>query len=261
MKALGIAATGMNAQQTNVDVIANNIANASTTGYKAGRAQFQDLIYQSLRREGAPTADGDTLTPVATDIGLGVRAAGVKRLHTQGGLTQTGNDLDLAIEGRGYFVVNRPDGTVAYTRDGNFSRSAEGEIVTLEGYPVDPGMVIPENTTKVEISLNGTVSAYVGDAIEPEVLGEINLATFINDAGLQAVGGNLYLESVASGPAAIQVPGEEGTGLLRQGYTEGSNVDTVKQITDLIMAQRVYEMNSKAITAADEMLQTANQIR
>lgn len=261
MKALGIAATGMNAQQTNVDVIANNIANANTTGYKEGRAQFQDLIYQSLRREGAPTSDGDTLTPVATDIGLGVRTAGVKRLHTQGGLTQTGNDLDLAIEGRGYFVINRPDGTVAYTRDGNFTRSAEGEIVTLEGYPVDPGMVIPENTTKVEISLNGTVSAYVGNATQPEVLGEINLATFINEAGLKAIGGNLYVESDASGPAAIQAPGEEGVGLLRQGYTEASNVDTVKQITELIMAQRVYEMNSKAITAADEMLQTANQIR
>lgn len=261
MKALGIAATGMGAQQLNVEVIANNIANANTIGFKAGRASFQDLIYQSIAREGAPTSLDGTMRPVAIDIGLGVQAAGVKRLHTQGGLTQTGNDLDLAIEGRGYFVIEMPDGTEAYTRDGSFSLSPEGEIVTYDGYRLSPGIVVPENTSKIEISNTGTVSAYTGTDTVPQELGEITLAEFINEAGLRAQGDNLYLESAASGPAVIGPAGEDGMGLMRQGFTEASNVDTVKQITDLIVAQRTYEMNSKAITTADQMLQTINQIR
>ena len=261
MKALGIAATGMLAQQTNVDVISHNIANANTTGFKAGRAVFQDLVYQTQRREGAATgADGAT-RPVGIDIGLGAQTAGIVRLNTQGGLAQTDNQLDLAIDGRGYFVVTRPDGTNAYSRAGNFNLSGEGEVVTLEGDLLDPAIVVPDNTTRVEISPDGQFLAYVGNNPEPEQLGQLTLATFINDAGLKPVGNNLMLETVASGDPVISNPGDEGIGLLRQGYLENSNVDTIKQITDLITAQRAYEMNSKAMSTADQMMQTTSQIR
>ncbi|MFG6082817.1 flagellar basal-body rod protein FlgG [Paracoccus litorisediminis] len=261
MKALGIAATGMNAQQTNVDVIANNIANAQTTGYKAGRAVFQDLIYQSMRREGAATSADGTSTPVGIDIGLGARAAGIVRNNEQGGLVETGNDLDMAIDGRGFFVINRPDGTVAYSRDGNFGLSPEGEIISMDGYPLDPGIVVPENTTEIEISQTGLVTAYVSGEAEPQEIGQLTLATFVNEAGLKAVGQNLFLESGASGEPILAEPGTDGSGLIRQKYVEGSNVDSIKQITDLIKAQRSYEMNSKVMTTADQMLQTANQVR
>ena len=261
MKALGTAATGMLAQQKNVEVIANNIANANTTGFKSGRASFSDLVYQNMAREGAATSETGTATPVGIDVGLGVRASGVIRQSSQGGLIETSSDLDVAIEGEGFFVINRPDGTVAYTRDGNFERSSEGEIVTLDGYQLDPGLVLPANTRQVEISATGIVSVYVGAETTPQELGQITMATFVNEAGLKAIGNNLLLETEASGEAVVGIPGEEGFGTFRHRYIEGSNVDTVKQITDLIMAQRVYEMNSKTMTAADEMLQTANQIR
>lgn len=261
MKALSTAATGMLAQQTNVDVIANNIANANTPGFKAGRAQFADLIYQTQGREGSITSEGGTMTPVALDIGLGVRSTGVIRHHEQGGLISTGNDLDMAIDGKGYFIINRPDGTVAYSRAGNFSLSPEGEIVTLDGYQVDPGIVVPEGARDIQISPTGFVSAYVGNAVEPQNLGQITLATFINEAGLKTIGDNLLLETTSSGQAVIGAPGEEGFGIVRQRYVEGSNVDSVKQITDLIVAQRTYEMNSKSLVAADEMMKTAGQIR
>lgn len=261
MKALGTAATGMLAQQTQVDVIAHNIANANTTGFKSGRVAFQDLIYQTDRREGALTGEDGAARPVAVDIGLGVQTTGVIRTSMQGGLMATDNQLDLAIDGRGYFTVTRPDGSTAYTRDGSFNLSAEGEIVTLNGDLLEPAMVVPENTTKVEISPDGQVMAYVGDEIAPQVLGGIELATFINDAGLKSVGDNLFLETTASGTSVPVEPGVNGGGILRQGYLERSNVDVIKQITDLITAQRAYEMNSKAMTTADQMLQTANQIR
>lgn len=261
MKALGTAATGMLAQQRNVDAIANNIANANTPGYKAGRVAFQDLIYQSMAREGAPTSEEGSATPVGLDIGLGVRAAGLIRDSAQGGLIETGNDLDLAIDGRGFFVINQPDGTVAYSRAGNFSLSPEGEIVTLDGFQLDPGIVIPENTTSVEISPTGIVTAYVGDAIEPEQLGTLTLANFVNEAGLRPIGRNLLVETAASGEAQVGEPGAEGVGLIRQRYVEGSNADTIKQITDLIQAQRTYELNSKSMTTADQMLQTLNHVR
>lgn len=260
MKALSTAATGMLAQQKNVDVISNNIANANTTGFKAGRAAFQDLVYQSLKREGTLNGDG-TSRPVGVDIGLGVQTAGVTRLNTQGGFTETGNHFDMAIEGRGYFVVTMPDGNNAYTRAGNFRLSAEGEVVTLDGHLLQPEIVVPENTTEISISADGIIQAFVGDEVEPQELGQINLATFINDAGLKPIGNNLLLESGASGEAVFAQPGEEGIGLIRQGYLENSNVDPVKQITDLITAQRTYEMNSKAMAAADQMMQTTNQIR
>ncbi|WP_134680638.1 flagellar basal-body rod protein FlgG [Paracoccus ravus] len=261
MKALGTSATGMLAQQRNVDVIANNIANANTTGFKAGRAVFSDLVYQTMSREGEITSNAGTMTPVAMDIGLGVRSTGVMRLAEQGGLSETGNDLDLAIDGKGFFVVNRPDGTVAYTRAGNFGRSAEGEIVTHDGFQLDPGIVIPEGTREISISATGFVSAYVGNETEAEVLGQVTLATFVNEAGLKSIGDNLLLETEASGDPILGVAGDEGFGVMIQRYVEASNVDTVAQMTALIMAQRTYEMNSKTMTAADQMLQTANQIR
>ncbi|MEY8799564.1 flagellar basal-body rod protein FlgG [Leisingera sp. XS_AS12] len=260
MRTLGIAATGMQAQQVNVDVIANNIANANTTAFKAGRAAFADLIYQTMEREGAPNADG-TVRPVGVDVGLGVRATGVVRLHTQGGLDQTDNQLDLAIDGEGYFVVTRPDGTNAYSRAGSLQLSPEGEIVTLEGYLLEPAMVVPDNTTEIEITQSGLVLAYTSDAVEPEEIGQITLATFINEAGLKPAGNNLMLETAASGEPMIGNPGEDSAGIIRQGYLERSNVDPIKQMTDLITAQRTYEMGAKALKAADEMMQTANQIR
>ncbi|TMV83453.1 flagellar basal-body rod protein FlgG [Thioclava sp. BHET1] len=261
MRALGIAATGMLAQQTNVDVISNNIANANTTGYKSSRAAFQDLIYQSERREGAQTSDAGTTRPVGLDIGLGVESTGVVRLNTQGGLTQTGNQLDLAIDGAGYFTVNMPDGTQTYTRAGNFQLSPTGEIVTLEGYEVSPGITIPANTTKIEISEAGQVQAYVGNNTTPVQLGQITLATFVNEAGMKPIGNNLLQETVASGAPTTANPGDAGIGVVHQGYLESSNVNIIQQITDLISAQRAYEMNSKAIQTADEMLSTVNQMK
>ena len=261
MKALGIAATGMMAQQTNVDVISNNIANANTTGFKSARASFTDLIYENQSREGAVTAEEGTTRPIGLDIGLGVRSVGTLRLNTQGGLTQTESQLDLAIDGRGYFTVNLPDGDQAYTRDGSFRLSAEGQIVNHQGFEIDPGVVLPDNTTAVEISETGIVSAYVeGDPIPVEV-GQLTLTTFVNDAGMRPLGNNLLEATVASGDAIPALPGEAGVGILRQGYLEASNVDIIRQITDLIQAQRAYEMNSKAIETADQMMSAANQIK
>jgi flagellar basal-body rod protein FlgG len=261
MKALGTAATGMLAQQKNVEVIAHNIANANTTGFKAGRAAFQDLLYQTHRREGSATGQDGGARPQGVDIGLGVQAAGVNRLNTQGGLTETGNDLDMAIDGRGYFVITQADGTNAYTRDGNFTLSAEGEVVTLSGMRIEPAIVVPENTTKIAVSQTGIVQAYVGGEVEPQEIGQINLATFINEGGLKPIGNNLMLQTTASGEALLTQPGEEGVGIIRNQYLEASNVDPVKQVTDLITAQRTYEMNSKVMTAADQMQQSTNQIR
>ncbi|MGV6810881.1 MAG: flagellar basal-body rod protein FlgG [Brevirhabdus sp.] len=261
MKSLGIAATGMLAQQTNVDVIANNIANANTTGFKSGRAAFQDLIYQTLQREGALTTADGAARPVGTDIGLGVQTAGVVRLNTQGGLVQTENSLDVAMEGRGYFVLNRPDGSQAYTRAGSFQLSAEGQIVSLDGYEVEPAIVIPANTRQVEINPEGVVMAYVENEVEPAELGQFTVATFLNDAGMRPIGNNLLEATAASGEAVEAAPGDPGVGVVRQGYLENSNVNIIQQITDLISAQRAYEMNSKAIETADQMLSTINQIR
>ena len=261
MKALGIAATGMLAQQTNVDVIANNIANANTTGFKSGRAAFQDLIYQSMRSEGALTSTEGTSRPVGMNVGLGVQSAGVIRLNTQGGLSQTENQLDLAIEGHGFFVVNRPDGTQAYTRAGSFQLSAEGQIVTLDGYEIDPGVNVPDNTRQIEINQEGVVMAYVDSDPAPVELGQLTMATFLNEAGMKPIGNNMLEETTASGEPTLVTPGEPGVGIIRQGYLENSNVNIIQQITDLISAQRAYEMNSKAIETADAMLSTANQIK
>lgn len=261
MKTLGIAATGMQAQQTNVDVIANNIANANTTGFKSARASFQDLIYQSLEREGALTSGEGASKPVGTDIGLGVQAAGVVRLNTQGGLVATENQLHLAVDGRGFFILNRPDGNQVYTRDGSFHLSAEGQLVSLSGYEVEPPIVVPELTRQVEISQDGVVLAYVENEAEPVELGQLTMAVFVNEAGMRPIGDNLLEATVASGEALQAAPADEGVGLLRQGYLESSNVNIIQQITDLISAQRAYEMNSKAIETADQMMMTASQIK
>ena len=261
MKALGIAATGMQAQQTNVDVISNNIANANTTGFKSSRAAFQDLVYQTMQREGALTSEQGTARPTGIDVGLGVQAAGTVRLNTQGGLIATENQLDLAIDGRGYFSVNLPDGTQAYTRDGSFQLSTEGQIVTLQGFEVAPGITVPENTVNIEISENGTIMAYVEADPAPVELGRLNMATFTNEGGLKPLGDNLMIATTASGDPLAANPGDPGVGILRQGYLEGSNVNIIQQITDLISAQRAYEMNSKAIETADQMMSTANQIK
>ncbi|MGD9863428.1 MAG: flagellar basal-body rod protein FlgG [Pseudodonghicola sp.] len=261
MKALGIAATGMLAQQTNVDVIANNIANANTTGFKSGRAAFQDLIYQSMQQEGALTSTEGTARPVGMNVGLGVQSAGVVRLNTQGGLSQTENQLDLALEGRGFFVVNRPDGSQAYTRAGSFQLSAEGQIVTMDGYEIDPGITVPDNTRQIAINQEGVVMAYVDNDPTPVELGQLTMATFLNEAGMKPIGNNMLEETTASGEPTLINPGEPGVGIVRQGYLENSNVNIIQQITDLISAQRAYEMNSKAIETADQMLSTANQIK
>jgi flagellar basal-body rod protein FlgG len=261
MKALGIAATGMLAQQTNVSVISNNIANANTTGFKSSRAAFTDLIYASERREGAVTAEGGAVAPVGLNVGLGVQAVGTVRLNTQGGLISTENKTDLAIDGRGYFVVNTPDGGRAYTRDGSFQLSAEGQIVTLQGYEVDPGIVIPANAVNIEINAEGLVMAFVENDPVPVEVGRLTLATFVNDAGLRSVGDNLLEATAASGDPIQANPGDPGIGVIRQGYLEGSNVNVIQQITDLISAQRTYEMASKAIETADQMMQRSTQMR
>ncbi|WP_109468060.1 flagellar basal-body rod protein FlgG [Albibacillus kandeliae] len=261
MRALGIAATGMMAQQTNVDVISNNIANSNTTGFKSSRAAFQDLIYDNQTREGALTDDQGSTRPTGVDIGLGVRTVGTVRLNAQGGLASTNNELDLAIEGRGYFTVNLPDGGQAYTRDGSFQLSAEGEIVTLQGYQVDPGIVVPDGTVSVDINEQGIVSAYIEDDPVPVELGQLTMTTFINEAGLRPLGNNMLEATNASGDPVQALPGDPGVGEIRQGYLENSNVDIIKQITDLISAQRAYEMNSKAIETADQMMSTTNEIK
>ncbi len=259
MKALHIAATGMMAQQTNVDLISNNLANMNTTGYKKRVGHFEDLIYQSHVRQGAATSADGTLKPVGVDIGLGVNTAGVGRILTQGALTQTDNDLSLAIDGKGYFIINMPDGTQAYTRDGSFKLSPEGALVTNEGYELDPGINIPQEATDVEINQEGLVTAFVNNA--PVELGQIQIATFVNEMGMRTIGGNLLKETAASGEAEILIPDEPGAGRIRQGFLENSNVDAVDQITKLISAQRAYEMNSKAVEAADQMMSTASNMR
>ena len=261
MKALGIAATGMLAQQTNVDVISNNIANANTTGFKSSRAAFQDLIYETVKRGGAVTSDQGTSRPTGVDIGLGVQTAGTIRLNTQGGLLDTKNQLDMAIDGRGYFTINLPDGSLAYTRDGAFQLSAEGTIVNLQGYELSPGLTVPDNTVNIDVSDQGTVMAFIENDPDPVELGQITMTTFTNDAGLRALGDNLLQSTASSGDPIQANPGDPGVGIIRQGFLENSNVDIIQQITALISAQRAYEMNSKTIETADQMMSAANQIK
>ena len=261
MQARRTAATGMSAQQLNVDLISNNIANMNTVGFKRQRAEFQDLLYQTLEMPGAQSSDQGTVVPTGVQIGAGVKAGSTYRIHQQGALTRTENPYDLAIGGRGFFQVQLPSGEIGYTRAGNFSVNAEGQLVTEDGYLIEPAITIPQEAVSVTISKSGQVQAALAGETEPQVLGQIELATFVNDAGLMAIGDNLYLETPASGQATLGVPGLDGIGELIQGHIEASNVDAVSEITALIVAQRAYEMNSKVISTADNMLATANQVK
>ncbi|MFD2236365.1 flagellar basal-body rod protein FlgG [Aureimonas populi] len=252
MRALAIAATGMNAQQTNVEVIANNIANINTTGFKRARAEFTDLLYQIERMQGVPARGGENVVPEGAAIGLGVRTAAVRNVHLQGALEQTGNRLDLAINGAGWFQIQGPGGDILYSRNGAFNTNADGQLVTLDGFQVEPAIDVPAETIEVIVNDSGQVFARL-DGEEDQELGQLTLVTFANEAGLRAEGGNLFRETLASGAPVAGVPGDPGYGILKQGYLESSNVDPVKEISELISAQRAYEMNSKVIQAADEM--------
>ncbi|MCT8989278.1 flagellar basal-body rod protein FlgG [Chelativorans sp. SCAU2101] len=259
MKALAIAATGMTAQQLNLEVIANNIANINTTGFKRARAEFSDLLYQVERLQGVPERANQNIVPEGVNIGLGVKTVAVRSLHIQGSLSHTGNKLDLALNGKGWFEIEGVDGTPLYTRAGAFSTNAEGQIVTADGFPVMPEIVIPDNAVDIIVNKSGQIFARIDGQIELEELGQLTLATFANEAGLAPLGNNLFRETEASGPANVGVPGDPGFATVEQGYLEASNVDPVKEITELISAQRAYEMNSKVIRAADEMAATVTQ--
>jgi len=261
MNALKIAATGMSAQQTRVEVISNNLANMSTTGYNTRRAEFSDLHYQQLTRAGTINAVDGTVVPAGVQLGLGVRPTAVSINVAQGALSMTGGDLDVAIEGRGYIEVTMPAGNSGYTRDGALKRTGDGLIVTSDGFPVVPNITIPEDARSISVSPDGEVFAYFADRIEPEQLGQLSIAGFTNEKGLEALGSNLFSETNASGPPVVGTPGENGLGFLRHGFLEDSSVDPVREITELIEAQRGYELNAKVITAADQMLGATTQIR
>ena len=261
MRALRTAATGMSAQQLNVEVISNNIANMNTVGFKRQRAEFQDLLYQNIERMGAQSSASGTVVPTGIQIGSGVKAGSVYRITEQGSPTATGNTYDLAIDGRGYFQILLPSGDMAYTRAGNFAVNGEGQLVTDDGYIVQPEISIPQDARDVIISPTGQVQILTEGDPAPQIVGQLELAQFFNEAGLEAIGDNLFLETAASGPANAGAPGDIGFGQLMQGYTEASNVDAVSEITALIVAQRAYEMNSKVISTADEMLAAAAQVK
>ncbi|MBT9385858.1 flagellar basal-body rod protein FlgG [Pseudooceanicola sp. CBS1P-1] len=261
MRALKIAATGMAAQQMRVETISNNLANMSTTGYNARRAEFADLHYQQYARAGTINATDGTMLPTGIQLGLGVRPAAVTMQVQQGALLQSGGDLDLAIEGRGYLEVTLPSGQTAYTRDGALKRTADGLIVTSDGYPVSPEITIPDDARSISINPDGEVYAYFLGNTSAQLLGQFNVAGFTNVKGLEAIGSNLFVETEASGAAVLSTPGEDGLGTLRQGYLEESSVDPVREITELIEAQRGYELNSKVISASDQMLAATAQVR
>jgi flagellar basal-body rod protein FlgG len=261
MRALQIAATGMSAQQMRVDTVANNLANMSTTGYNARRAEFADLHYQQMTRAGTISAADGTVVPTGVQVGLGVRPASVTMTPAQGSLVQTGGDLDLAIEGRGWLEITLPDGRPAFTRDGGLKLTGDGLIVTSDGFTVAPGVTIPSDARAVSINAQGEIWAYFADRVQPERLGQFTLAGFTNERGLEAIGSNLFLETEASGAANLGNPGEDGLGTLRQGYLEESSVDPVRELTEMIKAQRGYELNAKVITAADQMLGATAQVR
>ena len=261
MRSLAIAATGMLAQQTNVEVISNNLANMGTTGYKRRRAEFQDLIYQNLRRVGSQSADTGSVLPSGAQVGLGVKTGAVYRISEQGSLSQTENRFDLAIRGNGYFQVALPSGETAYTRDGTFALSPEGVMVTADGFVVQPGITIPANATDVTINATGEVLAKIDGQIASQNVGQIQLAIFANEGGLEAIGDNLLLATPGSGDPQQGAPGAPGYGQVLQGFVETSNVNVVQEITNLITAQRAYEMNSRVISASDEMLSTLSRLR
>jgi flagellar basal-body rod protein FlgG len=261
MQSLSIAATGMMAQQLNVEVISNNIANMSTSGFKRQRAEFEDLLYQNLRRVGTNSSETGTIVPSGVQVGLGVKTGAVYRIMTQGDMNNTGNKLDVAIQGRGYFRVQLPSGEDAYTRAGNFQLSPQGQIVTSDGYTVQPGITIPSNATDITISQDGQVQATIPGQTAPQIVGQLELANFQNEGGLDPMGDNLFLETAASGAPTTGTPASTGFGSLQQGFLETSNVNAVTEISDLITAQRAYEMNAKVITASDEMMSVTSNLK
>ena len=261
MRALQIAASGMLAQQMRVETISNNLSNMSTTGYNPRRAEFADLHYQQLARPGTINAADGSQLPAGVQLGLGVRPAAISMDLRQGALSQTNGDLDVAIEGGGFIEVTLPTGVSAYTRDGALKRSADGLIVNSEGFPVAPDITLPADLRGLSINAAGEVWGSFADRVDPQLLGQITLAGFTNPKGLEAIGSNLFVESPASGPAFVGTPGEDGLGTLRQGYLEDSGVDSVREITDLIEAQRGYELNAKVISAADQMLGATASVR
>ena len=261
MKALYIASTGMSAQERNVEIISNNIANMRTTGFKRQRAEFQDLLYQTYRRAGSATSDQGTMVPAGIEIGSGVRTAATPRVMSQGNVVPTERELDVALRGEGFFMVQLPDGETAYTRNGAFERDNAGRLVNVDGYQIEPGITIPDGATSVAISNDGIVEAYLAGDTLPTQLGQLQLARFVNKSGLQSIGDNLFVETAASGPAQLGNANIDGMGNLLQGYLEMANVNAVTEISDLIAAQRAYEMNARVISGADEMLQATSQLR
>lgn len=260
MKALSTASTGMLAQQRNIEVISNNIANMNTTSFKRSRAEFQDLLYQNIERVGSNSSQ-DTVVPSGIQIGVGVRTAGIYRITDQGALQNTGNQFDMAINGKGFFKVLLPDGTDAFTRAGSFQIDGQGRMVTPEGYIVQPAVNIPQNALDVTINEQGAIEYKLQGQVQPVQVGQMQLSRFPNEVGLESVGGNLFKETQASGAEVVGNPGEDGTGIILQGFLENSNVNAVNEITDMISAQRAYELNSKVISTADEMLSAANNMR
>jgi flagellar basal-body rod protein FlgG len=260
IKAMRTAAAGMSAQQMNVDVIANNLANVNTTGYKKSKIEFQDVLYQKLRSAGAESAAGSTI-PIDLEVGYGTRPVATQRSFTMGQMQMTGNPLDIAIEGNGFFQVQLPDGTTAYTRDGSFKMSADGQVVTIDGFFVQPSLTIPSDATDISISADGYVSVIIPGTDEPQEIGQIELAKFVNAEGLEAIGHNLFIATVASGQATLGNPSLEGFGRLNQGALELSNVEIVDEMVNMIVAQRAYEINSKAIQTSEEMSQVANNLK
>lgn len=259
IRSLWIAKTGLEAQQTNMDVISNNLANVSTNGFKRQRAVFEDLLYQTLRQPGAQSSEQTTI-PSGLQIGTGVRPVATERLHTQGSLVQTNNPLDLAIEGKGFFQVQLPDGTTAYTRDGSFQPDQNGQLVTANGYPVQPAIMIPQDVKELTVGNDGTVSVTVNGQTGSQQIGQLTLSTFINDTGLESMGGNLYLETQSSGAPNESTPGLNGAGMLKQRYVETSNVNVAEELVSMIQTQRAYEINSKAVSTSDQMLQRLAQL-
>lgn len=261
MRSLSIATTGMLAQQTNVEIISNNLANLSTTGFKRQRAEFADLVYQDLRRKGVESSANGNILPAGMQMGLGVRSASIYRITEQGNLTNTNNTFDLAIQGRGYFQITLPDGETAYTRAGAFLTDENGQVVTQEGYEVQPGITIPANAEDVTVNAEGQVLVSIPGQVDATNVGQIQVANFFNEAGLQGIGDNLYLETAASGTPNTGNPNEDNFGSVLQGYLEVSNVNAVQEITNLITAQRAYELNSKVVTTSDELLQVTSNMK
>ncbi len=261
MRSLSIASTGMLAQQLNVEVISNNIANMNTTGYKRQRAEFQDLLYQNMNRTGAQSSDAGTVVPTGVQVGVGVRTAAVYRINDQGNVISTDNTFDLAIQGPGFLKVQLPSGEDSYTRAGSLQLSPDGTIVTSQGYTVQPAITIPQDAVDVTINANGEVFAKIDGQVNPQNVGQLELSIFFNEAGLEGIGDNLFLETPASGPASDGAPGADGYGKILQGFLETSNVNPVQEVTSLIQAQRAYEMNSKVISTSDEMMRTMSTLR